>query len=83
MQMLVIKIEDIPPLDETAAAVYRFIARRLKGETHGFVLFDEIAQALNLANYIVEKAVARLRRKQLIEIKGGALWLLHVVALEE
>ena len=83
MQTLVIKIEDIPPLDETAAEVYRFIARRLKGETHGFVLFDEIAQALNLANYIIEKAVARLRRKRLIEIKGGELWLLHVVALED
>ena len=83
MQTLVIKIEDIPPLDETATKVYRFIVRRLKGETHGFVLFDEIAKALNLANYIIEKAVARLRRKRLIEIKGGELWLLHVVALED
>lgn len=83
MQMLVIKIEDIPPLDETAAEVYRFIARRLKGETHGFVLFDEIAQALNLANYIVEKAVARLRRKRLLEIKGGELRLLNVQRVEQ
>ena len=83
MQMLVIKIEDIPPLDETAAEVYCFIARRLKGETHGFVLFDEIAQALNLANYIVEKAVARLRRKRLLEIKGGELRLLNVQRVEQ
>lgn len=63
-----IKIEDLPPLDDTATQVLRAIVREFGEQDEGFIKYRAIAEELKIPEYTVSKAIRRLEAKNLVKI---------------
>ena len=76
-----IKIEDLPPLDDTSVQILRIIALKQGENESVYVSYTHIAKSLNIARGAVSSSVKRMITRGILKQENGKLSIQNTVKL--
>lgn len=76
-----IKIENLPPLDDTSVQILRIIALKQGENDSVYVSYATIAKSLNIARGAVSSSVKRMIARGVLKAENGKLSIQNTVRL--
>lgn len=76
-----IKIEDLPPLDNTSVQILRIIALKQGESDSVYVNYAMLAKSLNIARGAVSSSIKRMTARGILKQENGKLSIQNTIKL--